>query len=205
MNGSQGILNGSQAKDSYVTRVRDVAMLPGETLTHVFSSSTGFCQEPPLNGHVLITTNQRILAFSKEDGNDETHIVPVEELSGVLVKTASRNTGSLLQGIFLVVGGLFVYVIAAFWLTGRVDLPNVPIINMDLGAIGVLIAIFAGVLLIWNFYRSNESGSVTFQGTNWVFSFPYESEGAREQVYRMVNTVFVARRSVNGDPRMTPE
>jgi hypothetical protein len=129
----------------------------------------------------------------------------VEELSGVVVKTVSRNSGSLLQGILLVAGGLFVYVIAAFWLAGRVELPNLPIINMDLGAVGVLIAIFAGVLLIWNFYRSNESGSVTFQGTNWVFSFPYESEGAREQVYRMVNTVFVARRSVNGAPRVTLE
>ncbi len=198
-------MNGSQPQDSYITRVRHVAMLPGEKLTHVFSPATGFSREPPVSGHVLVTTSQRILAFSNEDGNDETHIVPVEELSGVVVKTVSRNSGSLVQGIFLVVGGLFVYVIAAFWLAGRVDLPNVPIINMDLGAIGVLIAIFAGVLLIWNFYRSNESGSVTFQGTNWVFSFPYESEGAREQVYRMVNTVFVARRSVNGDPWMTPE
>ena len=198
-------MNGSQPEDSYITRVRHVAMLPGEKLTHVFSPSMGFSQEPPVNGHVLITTNQRILAFSEEDGNDETHIVPVEELSGVVVKTAYRNTGSLLQGILLVVGGLLVYVIAAYWLAGRVELPNVPIINLDIGAIGVLIAIFAGVLLIWNFYRTNESGSVTFQGSNWVFRFPFESERAREQVYRMVNTVFVARRSVNGYSRMTNE
>ena len=195
-------MNGPQPEDSYITSIRHVAMLPGEKLTHVFSPSMGFSQEPPVNGHVLITTNQRILAFSDEDGKDETHIVPVEELSGVVVKTVSRNSASLLQGIFLVAGGLFVYAIAAYWLAGRIELPNVPVINLDIGAIGVLIAIFAGVLLIWNFYRSNESGSVTFQGTNWVFSFPYESEGAKEQVYRMVNTVFVARRSVNGYPRM---
>ena len=195
-------MNGSQPEDSYITSIRHVAMLPGEKLTHVFSPSMGFSQEPPVNGHVLITTNQRILAFSNEDGKDETHIVPVEELSGVVVKTVSRNSASLLQGILLVAGGLFVYAIAAYWLAGRIELPNVPVINLDIGAIGVLIAIFAGVLLIWNFYRSNESGSVTFQGTNWVFSFPYESEGAKEQVYRMVNTVLVARRSINGYPRM---
>ncbi len=198
-------MNGSQSQDSYITRIRHVAMLPGEKLTHVFSPTTGFSQEPPVNGHVLVTTSQRILAFSNEDGNDETHIVPVEELSGVVVKTVSRNSASLLQGILLVVGGLFIYAIVAYWFAGQVELPEVPIINLDIGAIGVLIAIFAGVLLIWNFYRTNESGSVTFQGTNWVFSFPYESEEARQQVYRMVNTVFVARRSVNGHTRTPME
>jgi hypothetical protein len=180
-------------------------MLPGEKLTHVFSPSLGFSQEPPVNGHVLITTNQRILAFSEEDGKDETHIVPVEELSGVVVKTASRNTGSLMQGIFLVVGGLFIYAIVAYWFAGQVELPTVPIIRMDVGAIGVLLAIVAGALLIWNFYRTNESGSVTFQGSNWVFSFPFETEGAREQVYRMVNAAFIARRSVNGYTQMPVE
>jgi hypothetical protein len=193
------------AQDSYITRVRNVAMLPGEKLTHVFSPSLGFSQEPPVNGHVLITTNQRILAFSEEDGKDETHIVPVEELSGVVVKTASRNTGSLMQGIFLVVGGLFIYAIVAYWFAGQVELPTVPIIRMDVGAIGVLLAIVAGALLIWNFYRTNESGSVTFQGSNWVFSFPFETEGAREQVYRMVNAAFIARRSVNGYTQMPVE
>lgn len=198
-------MNGLQPDDSYITRVRHVAMLPGEKLTHIFSPSMGFSQEPPINGHVLITTNQRILAFSKEEGNDETHIVPVEELSGVVVKTASRNSASLLQGALLVVGGLFIYAIVAYWFSGRLELPEVPIIHWDIGSVGILIAIVIGIYLIWNFYRTNESGSVTFQGTNWVFSFPYESQGAREQVYRMVNTVFVARRSVNGYPRITTE
>ena len=193
-----GELNGSLVQDSYITRVRSVAMLPGEKLTHIFSPSQGFSQEPPVDGHVLVTTNQRIMAFSEEEGKDETHIVPVDELSGVVVKTAARNTGSLVQGIFLVVGGLFVYGIVAYWLAGQIELPNVPIINIDLGAVGVLLAIFSGILLIFNFYRTNESGSVTFQGSNWVFSFPFESVGARGQVYRMVNSAFIARRSVNG-------
>ena len=185
-------------QDSYITRVRNVAVLPGEKVTHVFSPSLGFSQEPPVNGQVLITTNQRIMAFSEEEGKDETHIVPVEELSGVVVKTASRNAGSLMQGIFLVAGGLFIYAIVAYWFAGQVKLPTVPIVHMDVGAIGVLLAILAGAMLIWNFYRTNESGSVTFQGSNWVFSFPFETVAAREQVYRMVNSAFIARRSVSG-------
>lgn len=198
-------MNGSQAEDSYITRIRDVAMLPGERLTHVFSPSRGLSQEPPVTGHVLITTNQRILAFSADDGKDETRIVPVEELSGVVVKTASRNSGSLFQGIALVAGGLFIYLIVAYWLSARVVLPTVGIINMDLGSIFVLLAVIAGAILIGKFYATKEAGSITFQGNNWIFSFPYESERAREQVYRMVNAAFVARRSVNGYSRMPME
>ena len=69
----------------------------------------------------------------------------------------------------------------------------------------VFLAILAGGFLIWKFYLTKEAGSVTFQGSNWVFSFPFEAEGASEQVYRMVNAAFVARRSVNGYPRKPTE
>lgn len=103
------------------------------------------------------------------------------------------------------VEGLFIYAIVAYWFAGRVELPELPILHWDIGSVGVLIAIFAGVLLIWNFYRGNESGSVTFQGNNWAFSFPFETQGAREQVYRMVNAAFIARRLVNGYPQIPVE
>ena len=193
------MFNGAPTEDTYITHIRDVALLPGERVTHVFSPSQGLTEEPPADGQVLITTNQRIMAFSHEDGREATYLVPVEELKGVVVKTGSRASGSLLQGMVLVVGGLFVYIIVAYWLTGRFkDVWNVPIIRMDVGAIMVLLAIIAGVLLIGKYYFAKEAGSVTFQGSNWLFTFPYRSDGAREQVYQVVNTVFISRRSNDG-------
>ena len=192
------VFNGSPTVETYITHIRDVALLPGERVTHVFSPSQGLTGEPPVDGQVLITTNQRIMAFSQEDGREQTYLVPVEELKGVVVKAGSRASGSLLQGLVLAVGGLFVYLIVAYWLTGRIDGPNVPIINIDVGAIMVLLAIVAGVLLIGKYYFVKEAGSVTFQGSNWVFTFPYKSDWAREQVYQVVNTVFVSRRSSDG-------
>ena len=191
-------MDGYPEEVSYLTRIRDVALLPGERVTHVFSPSWGLSEEPPMDGQLLITTDQRILAFSQEDGRDQTHIVPVEELKGVIVKSGTRSSGSLLQGLVLVIGGLFIYLIVSYWLTGRFDGPTVPIIRMDFGAVMVLLAIFAGVLLIGKYYLAKEGGSVTFQGSNWAFTFPYKSDRSRTQVYRMVNTVFVARRSLNG-------
>ena len=50
---------------SYLTHIRDVALLPGERVTHVFSPSAGLSDEPPMEGHLLITTDQRILAFAQ--------------------------------------------------------------------------------------------------------------------------------------------
>lgn len=186
------------ARESYLTHIRDVALLSGEKVTHAFSPSLGLTKEPPVGGRLLITTNQRILAFSQEDGKDETYLVPVEELKGVVVKSGARGSSSLLQGLVLVVGGLAIYLIVAYWLTGRFDGPTVPIIKMDFGAIMVLLAILAGLLLIGKYYFDKEGGSVTFQGSNWVFTFPYSGGQTKEQVYQVVNTVFLARRPHDG-------
>ena len=189
------MLNGDPKRKSYVTHIREVALLPGERLSHAFSPTLGLTEEPPVDGQILITTNQRIMAFSREDGRDETYLVPVEELKGVVVKTSARGSASLLQGLMLVVGGLFIYLLVSYWLTGRFDGPTVPVIRMDLGSIMVLIAISAGVILIGKHYFAQETGSVTFQGSNWLFTFPFRSIQVREEVYQLVNTAFVDRRA----------
>ena len=142
------MLNGDQKRKSYVTHIREVALLPGERLSHAFSPTLGLIEEPPIDGQILITTNQRIMAFSREDGQDETYLVPVEELKGVVVKSSSHGSASLFQGLMLVVGALFIYFIVAYWWTGQVSGTNVPILNIDLSSIVVLLAISAGALLI---------------------------------------------------------
>ena len=186
---------------SYLTHIRDVALLPGERVTHVFSPSTGLSDEPPVEGQLLITTDQRILAFSQEDGKAQTNIVPVEELAGVLVRSSARGFGSLVQGLVLVVAGLVVYLIVSYWLTGHVDGPAVPLIGMDVGSLLVLLAVIAVVVLVGRYYFVRDTGSVVFQGSNWLFAFPYHSDKSKLQVYQLVNTAFVARRSLNGHRR----
>ena len=191
------VLNGDPKRKSYVTHIREVALLPGERLSHAFSPTLGLTEEPPVDGQILITTNQRIMAFSREDGRDETYLVPVEELKGVVVKSSARDSASLLQWLALVVGGLFIYLIVAYWFTGQFDPWNVPFIGIDLGAFMVLLATAAGVLLIGKYYFAKATGSVTFQGSNWLFTFPFRSSQVRDDVYQLVNTLFIDRRSQN--------
>ena len=101
----------------------------------------------------------------------------------------------------MVVGGLLIYIIVSYWLTGHVDGPAVPFIGMDVGALLVLLAVIAGVVLIGRYYFVRDTGSVVFQGSNWLFAFPYHSDKSKLQVYQLVNTAFVARRSLNGHSR----
>ena len=75
--------SGSHALHSYITHVRDVALMPGEKISHVFCPYQGLTKEPPVTGELLVATNQRILAFSQGDGHNETYLMPVEELRGV--------------------------------------------------------------------------------------------------------------------------
>ena len=190
--------SGMPGRQSYITHIREVALLSGERVIQVFCPDQGLTQEPPVRGKVLITTNQRILAFSRDDNRNETYLVPLEELNGVAVKTGDRSYGSLFQGSLLVVGGIFLYLMVAYWLTGRFTGPSVPVIQMDTGPLMVLIVVLIGLGLIIRYYFGRDDGSVIFQGSSWVFAFPYQSDRARQDIYQVVNSVFAARQARNG-------
>jgi hypothetical protein len=173
-------------------------LLPGERVTHVFSPDRGLTDVLPFGGQVLITTDRRILAFSQVDGRNETFLAPLEELKGVSVKTSARTPGSLFQGILLTIGAIFLYLVIAYWLTGRLGGPGIPVINIDVAPFLVLLLILLGVLLAGKHYFAKKAGSVTFQGSDWVLAFPYRGDTAGQQIYRVVNSVFAARQSGGG-------
>jgi len=91
------VISGMSGQQSYITHIREVALLSGERIVQVFCPDRGLTQEPPVRGKVLITTNQRILAFSRDDDRNETYLVPIEELKGVAVNSGER---ALLQRNF---------------------------------------------------------------------------------------------------------
>ena len=180
--------------ESYVTHIRDVALLPMERVSHVFCPETGLTGEPQGTGQMLVTTNQRIMAFSINEGGRETFMVPIEELKGVSVKSGSRTPTDLVQGILLIAGALFVYLIVAYWFAGKFQVPTIPLIRMDAGAFVIFVIALMGAFFIGRHYFAREEGSVTFQGGNWAFSFPYKGEEPGAQIYQVINTVFADRR-----------
>ena len=184
--------------ESHVTRIREVALLPEEKVSHVFSPEHGLVEELPDDGRLLVTTNQRIISFSKGQGRNETSLVPIEELKGIVIEDHNRRSVPLFQIVLLGLVGIFTYVLAAYWLTSRFDGPSVPIINLDFGPLVLLLAILGGAFLAWQYYLARVDSMVTFQASSWTFTFPYQGLKAEEEIYQVVHTLFVARQSGNG-------
>ena len=183
---------------SYLTRIRGVPLLPQERVNHSFTPADGISQEPSSSGRLLITTTHRLISFSQGQGGDETVLVPVDELNGVVIKSESRSSGSLLQGLALLAAGALIYLISGYWLADRLNGPNIPIINLDVWALIILAALIWGGWLIGRHYFAKELGQVTFQGGNWAFSFPYTGDKPTSEVQQVVQTAFTSRNQHKG-------
>lgn len=183
---------------SYLTRIRNVGLLSGEKVVSLFSPSEGVIAEPTAAGPLLITTNQRIISFSQDQDDRETMLFPVEELKGITVKNGSANSLTLWQGLLMIVGGLILYFVVSYWLTGKLEGPSLPLIDIDLGPFVLLIGILAGAWFTWKHYSAPAGGLVYLQGSNWGFSFSYQGEQAADEVYQLVNTIFDARNARSG-------
>ena len=95
-------------------------------------------------------------------------------------------------------GAILVYLAIAYWITGRVEGPSIPVINMDVVPFLILVIVVIGVgMVAWHYFAS-EDGSVTFQGSNWNFDFPYSGKQAGRDLQQVVNSVFAVRFCQNG-------
>lgn len=187
-----------QRLDSYLTNIRNVGLLTGERVIHLFSPQDGTIQEPTPSGRLLVATSHRIISFTEEPNNREILVAPIEELHGVMVKSRARSSISLVQGLLFILSGLLIYFVLAYWVTGRFDGPQVPVINIELGPLIILLAVLSGGWMLGRHYLGRESGSIVFQGSNWTFTFPFSGEKAGADVHQLVRGVFTARSLRNG-------
>ena len=66
--------------ECYLSQIRNVALLPGEWVNHVFCPMEGLVPEPPAAGQTLVATNQRILAFNLGDRKSDLFVAPLDDL-----------------------------------------------------------------------------------------------------------------------------
>ena len=188
---------------SSATTIRKVSLLSGETVTYTFCPKKGLIPHPEEEGRMLVLTNQRVIAFGLKDGLKETVLMPVEEVKAVAVSAGRRSKSTLFQGGLMVIAGVFFYVLLAYWLTGRVDGPTIPVLRMDLVAFLLFLAILSGVGMMAQIYFGKPDGEVTFQGDGVKFTFPFRGETAEDQIYQVVNATFAARQSIMGSSGLT--
>ena len=178
--------------------VRNISLLRDETVTHTFRPEQGLVPLPEEQGRMLVLTNQRVIAFGQKDGTRETFVVPVEQVKSVAVNAGRRSKLMLFQGSLIVLAGVIIYVLLAYWLTGRVDGPTIPVLRMDLVAFLIFLAILSSVGMMSQFYFSKPDGEATFQGDGVTLKFPFRGKIAEDQIYEVLNATFAARQSIMG-------
>ena len=194
----------SELPDSGVV-IRKVSLLAGESIRHTFVPEQGLVPGLTVEGRMLVLTNQRIMAFGQRDGLRETVLMPLEEVKAVAVVAGRRGKGTLFQGGLMVVAAVFFYVLLAYWLTGRIDGPTVPIIRMDLVAFVVFLAVLTSVAMMAQVYFGKPDGEVTFQGDGVKLTFPFRGEPAENDMHAVVNASFAARQFVVAGSKLTAD
>jgi len=176
--------------------VRNVALLPGESTSLRFTPTEGLVSTSLEVDRLLVLTNQRLIVFGQQEGVNQTVIMPVEEVTGVAVKTGARSKGTLFQGALIMVSAVAFYVLISYWLIGKIDGPIVPIIRMDLVALVVFLVVLFGVGMAAQIYFGKPDDEVTFQGYGVDVTFRFKGESLEEDAFKLINTVFTARQAM---------
>ena len=166
--------------------VRELPLLETERIVERFVPNSGLVAETPHKGELLVLTNQRVISFIENGGHKQMYLAPVGELNGVSVKANSRGLRDLFQGVGLIFVGILSYLIIGYILDG---------VTIAL-ALGVAI-VFVGMLFLVKFLFWEEEGNIAFQGSSWELSFPYKSNAASADIYRLVDRFFQIKMQTN--------
>ena len=174
-------------------RIREIALLPLEKITHVFAPQDGLIADPTPTGQLLVLTSQRLIAFCEADARNDTYLVPTAGIKHVSITSRTYNPWTLLQGLAMVLAGIFVYLVLGYWLTGQIDGPTIPVIHMDLAPLIALILVLAGGVTMVQVYVTRPGGMINFQVEGLQVSFPFRGTEAQQNVYEVVNAFFLSQ------------
>ena len=180
-------------------RIRGVVLDRGEEITRVLLPQEGLSDALPSSGQALILTNRRLIAFRGVEGFRDAHLANVSEIRQFSVRTGQRNWPAILQGIFMMVAGGFLYLVVGYWLAGRVSGPNVPVLNIDVAPLIALVIIFAGLTFLLQNYFSRPAGAVVFRGPGVEIAFPFRSALDLGQIYDFVEMVQATQQSADSE------
>ena len=173
-------------------RIRGLALSRGEEITKVLLSGEGLSDILPSSGEALILTSRRLIAFRGIEGFRDTHMARTSDITQFSVRTGQRNWTAILQGVLMMVGGAFLYLVVGYWLAGQISGPNVPVLDIDVAPLIALLIILAGLLVLLQNYFTRPAGAVIFRGAGIELAFPFRSALNINQIYQFVELVEAA-------------
>ncbi len=182
-----------EAGEDPPARIRGVPLDRDEEIERVFLPNEGLSDTVPSAGQALILTSRRLIVFRGVDGFRDTHFARVSGISQCSVRTGQRNWAAMLQGLMVMAGGAFLYIVVGYWLAGRISGPNVPVLNIDVAPLMALLIILAGLLVLLQNYFTRPAGAMIFHGVGVGIEFPFRSSLDLQHVYEFVDKAHAMR------------
>ena len=176
-------------------RIRGVPLDEAEQVERIFLPEEGMVASLPRSGQALILTNRRLIAFRGVEGYRDTHMADAFDITQCSVRNGQRNWGAVIQGLMIIAGGAFLYLIVGYWLAGQVSGPSVPVLNIDVAPLIALLIILAGMIILVQNYFTRPAGAMIFHGEGIEIAFPFRSSLELEQVYEFVDSAQATRRA----------
>ena len=120
-----------------VRSVRDVPLLPDESIEQLFSPEYGRVSVPLEKNDLLVLTNQRIIYFSNKEGNRQVTMTALKDLKGATLRTQGRNLKYLFNGIFVIVAGLLTYFLVGYAIDGTLGVVAATLAGLSILLVGV--------------------------------------------------------------------
>ena len=163
---------------SFLYHVRGVELLPGERVQAFLDAERGLTEEPTPAGRLLVATNLRVISIAEDGPTRVVQMFAADTVTAATVRNDARRGLSWRQWGALLVGGVVVYLILAYWLVDRLPDVIIPVVNLHAMAAVLMVLI---VLLGWIIWRSlTDAGGalIRVDGWNWSVEVPCAADSS---------------------------
>ena len=157
-----------QPEASYLSHVRGVALLPDEQVVAILSTESGLLAEPSAAGRLLVATDRRLINASDSGRTRITEMYALTSMSQVSLRDDARRGLSWKHWASLVVGGLIVYLLLAYWLVDHLPDVIIPVINLHAFALVIMALLVLAGWLFWRGLTQAGGRRLQISGVNWT-------------------------------------
>ena len=179
-------------------------MLPNERPMVILNTEQGLLAEPSGRGPLLVATNRRLINASDDGRTRSTEMYALGSVSQVSLREDARRGLTWKHWTSLIVGGLVVYLLLAYWLVDRLPSVVIPVINLHAFALVIMALV---VLAGWLFWRGmTQAGGRRMQiaGSNWTIQA--ECRADYHDLLEFANTLLLLQSSAGrSDSLRAPE
>lgn len=157
-----------QPETSYLSHIRGAALLPCERIVAILNTDSGLLAEPSAAGRLLVATDRRLINACDDGRAHTTEIYSLRSVSYVSLREDARRGLTWKHWASLVVGGLTVYLLLAYWLVDRLPEMIIPVINLHVFALVIMALVVLAGWLFWRSLAQAGGRKLKISGANWT-------------------------------------